>query len=370
MEQSDVANLAGVSLRDAGEFILHAIDEGFILLDHEFRIRCINDEALRLDGRPRSAILGLTYWDAWPGSENLPVAKAFRTALRDRSRTTVEQCCRHDGQELWQEARVFPFGEGLAVFYKNITERKLAEQAIRESETKFRNIADAIPQIVWSARPDGFADYFNRQWYNYTGLPENRGEGEAWLNLFHPDDQPALMARWQHSLATGAPYEVEFRIRHHSGQYRWTLGRALPVRNEQGEIVRWMGTSTDIHERVMAEEARRISESEFRTLAENIPQLAWMADRNGDIFWYNNRWFAYTGATLDEMKGWGWQKVHHPDHVERVVALYRKRIVEEQCMWEDTFPLRGADGQYRWFLSRAMPICDEDGHVLRADTGP
>ncbi|WP_395406369.1 PAS domain-containing protein [Pseudoduganella sp. UC29_106] len=83
-----------------------------------------------------------------------------------------------------------------------------------------------------------------------------------------------------------------------------------------------------------------------------------MADADGYIFWYNSRWFEYTGTTLQEMQGWGWTKVHHPDHVDRVLALYRKRIVEDQETWEDTFPLRGADGHYRWFLSRAVPIRD------------
>ncbi|GAB2875854.1 hypothetical protein GCM10027277_51450 [Pseudoduganella ginsengisoli] len=482
------------SLHGASELVLHAIDEGFILLDRDFRIRCINDEALRIDGRPRSALIGRTHWEAWPGSEDLPLAYAYRQAMRERVNVCVEQLYHHRGEDMWLEARAFPFGDSLALFYKNITQRKLAERAIRESETKFRTIADAIPQIVWSARPDGFHDYFNRQWYDYTGMSEHASEGHAWLAVFHPDDQSSLMAKWHHSLATGDPYEVEFRLRHHSGQYRWTLGRALPLRDAHCGIVRWMGTSTDIHERVMAqsalkdtqtrleaaltaaaigtwtwdipadrvhadrnlaamfsiapedadnqplasylkaihpddadgvreeiersvasgepshkrfrvlgpggavrfveargtiatgkdgkpttmsgavldvtrqhlaEEARQISESKFRTLAENIPQLAWMADSDGDIFWYNNRWFEYTGTTFDEMQGWGWMKVHHPEHVDRVVALYRKQIVEDQCIWEDTFPLRGADGQYRWFLSRAMPIRDKEGNVVR-----
>ncbi|SAK52965.1 PAS/PAC sensor hybrid histidine kinase [Caballeronia calidae] len=605
--------------RDEGELILQSIDEGFVLLDREFRVRRINDEALRIDGRPRSAIVGRTHWEVWPGSENLPLADAYRRAMRERIQMSVEQVYRHNGKDMWIEARAYPFDDNLAVFYRDITQRKQAERAIRESEAKFRTIADAMPQLVWSTRPDGFHDYFNRQWYEYTGVPEGSADGAVWAGLLHPDDRPAMQARWQHSLATGEPYETEFRLRHRSGEYRWRLGRALPVRNEDGEIVRWMGTSTDIHERIvmqatlrdtqsrleaaltaaeigtwtwdipadhvradrnlaamfgiaeevadaapmaayfdavhpddrgavragidrslstgepyhaqfrireaggairfmqargtvatdadgkpqrmsgavidvtrqrMAEEARRISESKFRTivesnvigiiryrfdgtvveandaflhmlgysrehfelhglswraltppewgeadrraraslettgrmepmekeyfhrdgsrvpvymgaanfegsrdegiaylldigkvkqseaalrsseltfrtLAENIPQLAWMADSDGFIFWYNNRWFEYTGTTLEEMRGWGWKKVHHPDYVERVVERYRKQIVEDQCIWEDTFPLRGADGQYRWFLSRAMPIRDQQGRVMR-----
>jgi PAS domain S-box-containing protein len=96
----------------------------------------------------------------------------------------------------------------------------------------------------------------------------------------------------------------------------------------------------------------RESEERFRTLANNISQLAWMADAEGYIFWYNQRWFDYTGTTLEEMQGWGWQKVHHPDHVQRVVDKIKHSFDTGEA-WEDTFPLRGANGQYRWFLSRA-----------------
>lgn len=103
-------------------------------------------------------------------------------------------------------------------------------------------------------------------------------------------------------------------------------------------------------------------EERFRTLADNIPQLAWMADETGWIFWYNRRWFEYTGTTLEEMRGWGWHTVHHPDHVERVRERFR-RCVATGAAWEDTFPLRGKDGTYRWFLSRAMPTRDAGGRI-------
>ncbi|MDQ2844749.1 MAG: ATP-binding protein [Acidobacteriota bacterium] len=106
------------------------------------------------------------------------------------------------------------------------------------------------------------------------------------------------------------------------------------------------------------------NQQRFRTLADNIAQLAWMADERGFTFWYNQRWFDYTDATLDEARGWGWQKWHHPDHVERVVTRIRHSF-ETGETWEDTFPLRRRDAQYRWFLGRAMPIRDQSGRVVR-----
>ena len=94
------------------------------------------------------------------------------------------------------------------------------------------------------------------------------------------------------------------------------------------------------------------------------PQLAWIADQHGMIFWYNDRWYEYTGTTLDQMYGWGWTGVHHPDHVERVKARIQEAW-DTGVEWEDTFPLRGRDGSYRWFLSRAKPLFDNNGKVWR-----
>ena len=117
-------------------------------------------------------------------------------------------------------------------------------------------------------------------------------------------------------------------------------------------------------EQIEAESALRESEVRFRELADNISQFAWTADEAGWIYWYNKRWLDYTGRTLEEMQGWGWQKVHHPDHVDRVVHRIRQSF-ESGTPWEDTFPLRGRDGSYRWFLSRALPIRNEAGYVVR-----
>jgi PAS domain S-box-containing protein len=117
-------------------------------------------------------------------------------------------------------------------------------------------------------------------------------------------------------------------------------------------------------ERKHAEEALRQSEERFRTLADNISQFAWTADATGWINWYNRRWYEYTGSTLDEMQGWGWEKVHHPDHIDRVVAKWKRAQATGEA-WEDTFPLRSSQGEYRWFLSRALPIRDADGQIVR-----
>lgn len=138
---------------------------------------------------------------------------------------------------------------------RDLGARVRAERALQESEARFRTIANAMPQMVWSTTARGGHDYFNQRWYEFTGLREGTSDSAAWLDAHHPDDRSRAGQAWRHSLAHGEPYEMETRLRHHSGEYRWVLGRALPARGEDGEILRWMGTCTDIHDQKRSQDA-------------------------------------------------------------------------------------------------------------------
>lgn len=144
------------------------------------------------------------------------------------------------------------------------------KNALRESAARFETLADALPHMVWSTLPDGYHDYYNSRWYEFTGVPFGSTDGEAWNGMFHPDDQERAWGVWRSSLATGEPYEIEYRLRHYTGQYRWTLGRAMPMRDEQGQIIRWIGTCTDIHE---AKETAAQNEILSRELSHRIKNI-------------------------------------------------------------------------------------------------
>jgi PAS domain S-box-containing protein len=151
---------------------------------------------------------------------------------------------------------------GVAGSTRDFTERKQAEERLQKSEMQFRQLFDSLPQLVWCSTADGYDDLYNKQWFEYTGLScgDTQGDGSK---IIHPDDLPAAMERWKHSLATGAPYEVEYRCRRHDGQYRWFLGRAKPVHDDQGAVVRWFGTCTDIHDKKENETALRKAHREL-----------------------------------------------------------------------------------------------------------
>jgi hypothetical protein len=147
----------------------------------------------------------------------------------------------------------------------DVTAMVRAREALEEREARFRQLADAMPQIVWSARPDGVLNYYNRRWFEYVDLPEDAGEAPDWGHYVHPDDFPRVARRWSECLRTGEPYSLEFRVRNGAGEYRRFLVRALPIRDEKEEIVRWFGTCTDIHDQRL--EAERIAAEREQLLA-------------------------------------------------------------------------------------------------------
>jgi len=194
-------------------------------------------------------------------SEDLPhVIEVFTQSIASGSPyEIVQRFRRSDGVFRWFQNRGFPLRDAngqivrWCVLLNDIDDRKHAEDAVRASERNLRRIIDAIPTLAWCNLADGPNEFLNERWHEYTGLPPEESHGWGWQKVFHPEDLPALMKRWQELLVTGEPDEIEARIRRHDGVYRWFLIRVHPFRDESGTIVRWYGTSTDIEDRKRAE---------------------------------------------------------------------------------------------------------------------
>ncbi|MEP9358707.1 PAS domain-containing protein [Sphingomonas sp. KR3-1] len=177
------------------------------------------------------------------------------------------------GPRAWSAEEV-AFIEAVAETTWDAVERIEAVAALRESEAKFRAIANSIDQMVWSTLPNGHHDYYNDRWYEYTGVPRGSTDGEGWNGVFHPEDQERAWSVWRQSLESGEHYRIEYRLRHNSGQYRWVLGSAQPVRDERGAITRWFGTCTDIQDIVDAREVLARSREALETaVQERTEQL-------------------------------------------------------------------------------------------------
>ena len=252
---------------------------------------------------------------------------------------------------------------GVLCIVAETTDRVLGERRLREREAAFHGIADSVDQMIWSTRPDGFHDYYNQRWYDYTGVPEGSTDGEAWNGMFHADDQERAWAVWRHSLASGEPYHIEYRLRHRSGQYRWVLGRAQPVRGPDGQIMRWYGTCTDIHDLKLAQSALAESEARFRNLADSAPVMIWVTEQSGHCTYLNRVWYEFTGQTAEQAGGLGWLDVTHPEDRPRTEESFRTANARHEPFRLE-YRLRHRDGEFHWCIDAASPRFSPDGEFL------
>jgi len=240
----------------------------------------------------------------------------------------------------------------------DIDERKRAEQELRD-------IVDTIPAIVWVALPDGSNTYVNRRYVEYSGMAAAQTAGSGWRAAAHPDDLPRHEGKWRAAVSSGEPHESEVRFRRADGQYRWHLDRGLPLRDEDGNIIKWYGVVTDITERKAAEEKVREQETELRQMLDFAPQLIAVYGPNRERLYANRVALDYVGLGLSE-----WRQTQppgafiHPDDRERELA-YFDRAKSNGSAGQLELRLRGGDGSYRWFLARYNSVRDNNEQILR-----
>ncbi len=236
---------------------------------------------------------------------------------------------------------------------------------VRESEAALRQTVDTVPTLAWRTLPDGFSDYLNQPWHEYTGLTPEESHGWGWKVTIHPEDLERLMGAWSKILAAGQPGELEARLRRHDGQYRWFLFRTAPLRDHSGKIVRWYGTNTDIDELKRAEEKLRRDETELRQIVELIPHIIIVIDAHGTPLYANRVALEYLKTSLAELPSVGFGgRFSHPEDVERYQSI-RQEALARGLPFELEQRILGKDNSYRWFLFRYNALADEQGKVLR-----
>src|SRR5262245_29698729 len=197
---------------------------------------------------------------------------------------------------------------GFTKVLRDLTERKQYEERLHESQLFFRMLAESLPQLVWTCRGDGEADYLSPQWVGYTGVPESEQFGYGWLNQLHPDDREQAIADWKRTVKANDVFDVEFRIRGADGAYRWFKTRALPLHRADGKIVKWFGTSTDIEDQKIIEASLRLSEERLRAerdfsdkTVDSLPGVFYLFDRQGKFLRWNKNLEEITGYDTDEI---------------------------------------------------------------------
>jgi PAS domain S-box-containing protein len=354
--------------------IVENMQDSFFVVDKNWVIIFVNRNHEKSTSSKRADNIGKKIWEAFPiaSHEGLKYWKELENVMTSGKPSEFEEY--YSPLKIWTEVRAHKTDEGgVAIFYRDITQRKLHEEAVLLNEKKFRALADSMPQIVFVANNRGRVIYLNQRWNEYTGLT-NKDFSMLSLDRFvHPDDFERVTESWKECLNVGLNFSIECRILNHQNEYRWHLVRSVPIDEtdealtETGSmknIKNWFGTSTDIHELRTAREAVKANEEKFEMIADNIPQLAWMSDGDGHVSWYNHRWLEYTGKNNEELSGWNWELVHHPDHVGRVIEGFKRHLITGRP-WEEIYPIKGKDGTYRWFLSRAIPIRNSAGKIVR-----
>jgi formate hydrogenlyase transcriptional activator len=253
----------------------------------------------------------------------------------------------------------------------DITERRAAEikvaertAELRRSERELRGVIDTIPAIVWSTLPDGSNTYVNKRFVEYSGSSAEQTAGSGWQALIHPDDRERHAGKWMEAVATGKPLENEVRSRRSDGQYRWQLDRGVPLRDEDGNIVKWYGVTTDIEDRKRAEDKIREQETELRQMLDLAPQHVAVYGPNRERLYANRVLLDYVGFSLEEWRQSRPGDYVRPDEKERSDDFF-DRAVARASADELEVRLRKHDGSYRWFLARFNPLRDEQGQITR-----
>jgi len=247
---------------------------------------------------------------------------------------------RKDGSEFPIELSVSAFkvraGWYAVGVMRDISERKRIETALREREAEFHTLAEAMPQIVWITRTDGWNIYFNRQWMDYTGLTLEEGRGHGWNKPFHPDDQQRAWDAWQLAVTGRGTYSIESRLRRADGIYRWWLVRGVPVKDSNGDILKWFGTCTDIHDLKMAElvisntnAELRESERRFSDMLGNIELISMMLDHEARITYCNEYLLHLTGWKREEIIGRNWFDIFIPPELNDLKDSFFERVLAD-----------------------------------------
>jgi PAS domain S-box-containing protein len=275
--QAEQARSATQAAHGRTASLLEATADAYFALDEQWRVEAVNGAMERSTGLPRETMLGADFLALFPGAAGTDIERHYRRVLTER----VEAHFTHDYSdgrlELVAEVDAYPAaGGGIAVFWRDVTEHVRAESALRASEARYRTLAEAVPVQVWTARPDGQLDFVSPRTTAYFDASAEQVLGSGWATYVHPDDLSAAVAQWTAALATGTPYQTEFRLRMGgTGEYRWHLARALPERDASGAVVGWVGSNTDVdaerRARAEAEAARSVAEAANRRRASSSP---------------------------------------------------------------------------------------------------
>jgi PAS domain S-box-containing protein len=368
------AELALRLSEERNQLIVETALDAVITINSRGLVTGWNTQAEKMFGWSRTEVMGHVLAE-------LIIPERLRNPHREGMRRYIEsgiarvlnkriemEALHRDGREFQVELSITPIGFGeelqFSAFIRDITGRIRAESALRESEQRFRSTANAAPVLIWMSGPDKRCTWFNQRWLDFVGRDIEQEIGDGWCDNLHPADFDRTLDTYHAAFDARRPYEIEFRLQRDDGAWRWVLERGTPHLGPNGEFVGYIGTCIDITEHRETVEQLRENRARFKTLAESLPQMIWTCQRDGHTDYLSRQWLDYTGRSEAQQLGMGWLEQVHPD--DRVkVQMEWARVVASGDTYDVSFRIRRFDGVYRWFKTRAVPLRDPAGRILK-----
>lgn len=340
-------------------------------VDSEQRYRFNNRAYQEWFGHSTAEVYGKYLWEVLGEPAYQVVRPYVEQVLAGEQVTFESQVPYQDGGTRYVNAIYVPqfnqqgIVEGYVALITDISEQQQAEAGLRESEARFRQMADTAPVLVWMSGTDKLCNYFNKPWLDFTGRTLEQEMGNGWAEGVHPDDFQRCLNTYVNAFDARQKFKMEYRLRRNDGEHRWLLDTGVPRFAPTGEFLGYIGSCVDIHDRNLAEATLRDSEERYRILTEVSPQAIWMGDRDGGITYCNQYWFDYSGLTMEQTAGYGWIDIIHPDDRERVFKTSMQAVANATNYEAEIRFRRVSDGSYRWHIVRGLPFRDAAGQIIK-----
>ena len=342
---------------------------GLVELDGRGIVNRVNQRWLALCGVSALEVIGSSWLVAVHPDDRQRVHVRWNEALRAGTGFGEEFRLPHrDGAVVWVLGQTQPRRDqsgtiiGHTGSLTDITSWRQEDDALRESEARFRALASATAAAIWTIDASGdLLDSPRQRWPHLTDLPPDELASE-WLAAVHPDDREPGDRRWWEGIAAGQPFRFTQRVRQRDGSYRHFEVRAAPVHAADGTVREWVGADIEITTQKRAELALVASEGRFRSLADAMPQVVWIADPEGNVTYYNSRVIQFHDSVSTGQDAWDWRPAIHPDDVDATEAAWQDAVAS-RAPYAHEHRIQMADGTYRWHLSRAHPVLDLSGEI-------
>lgn len=350
-------------VRDQLSDVVENTSDGFYILDREWCFKYVNPRAVEITRKSQEELLGQRIWDVFPEALEQNDYREFHRAIEEQVPVKFENFYQPYG--IWYETDIYPTKQGLSVFIRDVTERKRAEISLRESEKRFKMLADNVPVHVWMDDKYGHGRFANARFLQFTGFSE-KDLPQTWLDILHPEDAEHYLGEYRAAIAQRVEHRGVVRLRRYDGVYRWFEVIGLP-RFESDRFIGYVGCSIDITERMLFEKALRQSEERFRLASRAVAGIVYDWNLQTGEVYRSEGLYQLIGVRPEDApqtQAW-WSERIHPDDYVRIEPMWLTMLPGDADCYDFEYRFRHEDGYWVDIWDRGYLIRDEDKQLLR-----